>query len=59
MRRKYFDLKRVQVSLATDVKQWPEETAQFNAASISSEIVRSLRIEVKGAKDRIVNGSRS
>jgi hypothetical protein len=51
----------MQVSLPTNIKPWVEETPQFNVASISSEIVRSirLRIEIEGAKDRLVNGSRS
>jgi len=41
--RKLIDSKRVLVSLPSDIRQWLEARAQYNAGTVSSEVVRLCR----------------
>jgi hypothetical protein len=60
--RKIINAKRVFVSLPLEIRQYLEERADYHAATISSEIVRSIRerMEREGAatgKDRASAGA--
>jgi hypothetical protein len=49
------DSKRVLVTIPIDVRQWLEERARYNGATISAEVTRSLRDRMereRAAKDR-------
>jgi hypothetical protein len=45
--RKLIDSKRVMISLPNDVRRWLEARAQYNATTISAEIVMSLRARME------------
>jgi hypothetical protein len=50
--RKLINSKRVMISLPNDVRQWLEARAQYNATTISAEIVMAFREKMKReAKD--------
>jgi hypothetical protein len=49
--RKLSDSKRVLVSLPLEIRQWLEERARYNAATISSEVVRAIRASMEREAD--------
>jgi hypothetical protein len=49
--RKLSDSKRVLVSLPLEIRQWLEERGRYNAATISSEVVRAVRASMEREAD--------
>jgi hypothetical protein len=48
------DTRRVWITLPVEVKNWAQERARYHQATLSAEVVRSLRerMEREAAKDR-------
>jgi hypothetical protein len=49
--RKLTDSKRVLVSLPLEIRNWLAERASYNAATISSEVVRAVRASMEREAD--------
>jgi hypothetical protein len=55
--KKAADSRRVLVTIPIDVREWLDERARYNGATISAEVVRSLRARMEAEADAKVRRS--